>query len=286
MAELTTLPEVVSGEFRLNMPEEEYHAHHALSASGMKQILRSPLHYRNSRAMNRPKKEFDLGHAAHSIVLGKGMPIAHIPDSMLASNGYASTKEAKAFIAEARAEGKVPLKSEPYTNIVRAAEAVLRNPKARDLLERDGYSEASLFATDPVTGVHLRGRIDRLAGTTLIDLKSTNDVRTRKLQAVVTDFSYDVSAEVYRLLLALVLGIESEPMHLIFFEKEPPYEVRVVRLGEEWQEGGHRKMRAAIDLFAWCSEQGVWPGDDEDGGPVLDLEAPGYYLPSIERDFA
>jgi hypothetical protein len=286
MAELTTLPEVVSGDFRLNMPEEEYHSHHALSASGMKHLLRSPLHYRMQRNMNHARSEFDVGHAVHALVLGVGMPIVAIPDRMLAINGAASTKDAKAFIAEAREKGQVPLKTGVYTQIITASEAVLRNTKARDLLERDGYSEVSLFATDPVTGVHLRGRLDRLAGSSVIDVKSTTDVRERKLQSAIADFGYDVQAEVYRLLVELVLGIEADPVYLIFAEKEFPHEVRVVRLGEDWQEGGHRKMRAAIDLFAWCSERGEWPGDDEDGGPVVDLPAPGYYLASIERDSA
>lgn len=282
-------PEVVSGRFAENMPEEEYHAHPALSASGMKVLLRSPKHFRLSRTENRARTEFDVGHAVHCRVLGVGLPIVEIPFGILASNGAVSTKEAKAFVADARAEGKVPLKPATFAEVVRASDAVLANAKAKSLLERPGFTELSLFAEDPSTGVKLRSRLDRLtADGLLIDLKSTTDVRPRKITNAVVDFGYDLSAAVYRHVVELVTGEAPSPMHLIFVEKDAPHDVRVVKLADPaWQVGGEAKMRAAIDLFAWCSEQGVWPGDDEDGGEIRDLPVPAWYerqMNELEED--
>lgn len=281
-------PEVVSGHFVADMPEEEYHQHNALSASGMKLLDRSPLHFQQARTHRVERKEFDVGHAAHCLVLGVGAPVVEVPEALLASNGALSTKEAKAFVAEAREAGKVPLKPSEYTRVRFMADAVLQNAKARALLERPGVSEVSLFAQDPETGVQLRGRLDRLAvgesGALLpIDLKTTQDVRARKLASVVVDFGYDVQAWTYDYLVRLVLGVDPEPMHFIFVEKERPHEVRVVRLAEEaWVVGGESKARAAIDLFAWCQERGEWPGDDEDGGPIGDLPAPAWYARQMD----
>ncbi|MFK4760335.1 PD-(D/E)XK nuclease-like domain-containing protein [Microbacterium sp. ZW T5_45] len=281
-------PEVISGRFETAMPEDEYHAHPALSASGMKALLRSPKYFRLSRTENRPRTEFDVGHAVHARVLGVGLPIVEIPFSLLSSNGAVSTKGAKEFVANARSEGKVPLKPATFAEVVRASDAVLTNAKARTLLEQPGFTEVSLFAEDPESGVPLRGRIDRLAGTTLIDLKSAADVRTRRITTSVVDFGYDLSAVVYRRLVELVTGEKASPMHLIFVEKDAPYEVRVVKLANPvWQLGGEAKMRAAIDLFAWCTEQGVWPGDDEDGGEIRDLPVPAWYerqMNALEED--
>lgn len=65
-------PEVVSGRFVEGMPEEEYHAHPALSASGMKDLLRSPKYFRLQRSMNKAKKEFDEGHA---MITGAKAPV-------------------------------------------------------------------------------------------------------------------------------------------------------------------------------------------------------------------
>lgn len=271
------LPEVVSGEFRLDMPEEEYHQHPALSASGMKALLRSPKYFRAQRSLNKAKAEFDVGHAIHERILGVGAEVVEIPDEVLAANGYATTKAAREFIAEARDAGKVPLKRPTYLAVTKAAESVLAHEKARRLLEAAPFREVSLFATDQETGVALRGRVDAV-GDALIDVKSTTDVRDRAISRTVIDFNYDLSAATYRELLRLVLGDDPGPMHLIYVEKELPFEVRVVRLADPvWHDAGLAKMRAAIDLFAWCSERRVWPGNDDDGGDVMDLPVPAWY---------
>lgn len=273
-------PEVVSGRFEPDMDEEEYHAHPALSASGMKVLLRSPKHFRLARTENRaPKKEFDVGHAAHKLILGVGMPIVEIPAGLL-SGQYASVSsaKAKAWVEDARAEGKVPLKPREFQAVRRMADAVLTNVKARRVLEAAPWREVSLFGEDEATGVQVRSRLDALGEDILADVKTTPDVSARKITNAVVDHGYDLSAEMYRQMVIRVLGYDPGPMNLIFVEKELPHEVRVVRLADPaWRVGGETKIRAALDVFAWCSEQGVWPGDDEDGGEIRDLPVPAWY---------
>lgn len=270
-------PEVISGRFVEGMPEEEYHAHPALSASGMKDLLRSPKYFRLQRSMNKAKKEFDEGHAIHSRVLGVGAPIKEIPDRLLSGEYRSiSSKEAKAFKADAEAAGFTVLKPAQFARISRASEAVLANPKARRLLEAAPFRETSLFATDPETGVALRGRVDAL-GEELLDLKTAGDVQPRSIERAVIDFRYYLSAAVYRFLLSLVLSDDPGPMHLIFVERDAPYEVAVRVLDEpEWHALGVKKMREAIDLFASCKEFGVWPGADDEDGPVQSLAFPSW----------
>src|SRR5450759_696192 len=108
---------------RIGMPELEYHASPGLSSTGMKWLLRSPKHYRQNMDHRIEKAAFDLGHAVHAKVLGVGMGVAVIPAEMLASNGAASTKEAKAFIADARALGYVPAKADLVCKVNMIAEA-------------------------------------------------------------------------------------------------------------------------------------------------------------------
>ena len=276
-------PEDDGNTMVLEMPEEAYHAHPALSASGMKQLLRSPLHFKQSREVRVEKPAFDVGHAAHALVLGVGQPIEQIDATLLSADGGIRSNAAKADVERIRAEGKVPLKPETYVKVRAMADAVLANPKARALLELPRYTEVSLFAVDPETGVPLRGRLDILAGAKCGDVKTTPDVREYKLRSVIQDFGYDLQGEVYRLLMQLVLNVDPEPVELIFVEKEPPYEVRVVKLGEAWQVGGHARMRYAIDLYQSCVEFGVWPGADYEEGPVEEIEPTGYYLADVQR---
>jgi len=270
------------------LDENEYHAAPGLSATGMKWLLRSPKHYRQQIDQRVEKAAFDLGHAVHGKVLGVGLDVVVIPDDILASNGAASTKEAKSFIADARANGLVPVKADVLAQVDAIAEAVLANPKARTLLGLDGDTELSIFADDPDTGVPLRGRLDRLAELSSgrlvnIDLKTTTDVRRHKIVRTIEDFGYDIQSETYKHLLRLALDADVAPTHLIFVETDPPHEVRVVQLAhEDWIDGGQRKMRRAISIYARCTATGLWPGDDDTPGSAEAITPRSFYLSDIE----
>lgn len=267
----------------LGMPEEVYHARPEISASGMKVLLRSPKAFRAiGEEPERKRSQFALGTAVHTRVLGTGLPVVEIPDHLLSGEYRSvSSKAAKEWVANAEREGQVPLKPKDYLLTVKASDAILMHPKARPLLEQGGVSEVSMFATDPDSGVRLRGRSDRIAGLSILDVKTTTSLATRKLQMTVDDFSYDLSMETYRYLFELITGQVADPAVLIFVEKDPPYDVRVVRLEEdEWSEGGWQKLRRALDVFARCTAEGVWPGVDEEG-PVEGLPAPGWYATRV-----
>lgn len=261
------------------IPDAQYHAMPGLSATGMKWILRSPKHYRQMIDHRVERGAFDFGHAVHAKILGVGMDIAVIPDALLAKNGAASTLEAKAFIAQARADGLVPVKADAFDEVDRVAEAVLTHPKAAALLELDGHAEVSLFGNDPDTGVRLRGRIDYLTDNAInVDIKTTNDVRRHNLARTIVNFGYDIQSEAYRHLLR-INGLDPAPTVLIFVEKDPPHEVRVVSLANPlWALGGERAIRRAIDLYAECTATDTWPGDDDGPGEPEDIDPPGYYL--------
>ncbi len=267
----------------LDMPEEDYHSQSALSASGMKVLLKSPKHFQQARRVRVEKAEFDVGHAVHARILGVGMPVAQIPAHLLSADGGVRSNAAKEWVAEARAAGQIPLKPAVYERVVQASDAVLMHPKARRLLELPGDSEVSMFATDPLTGVRLRGRADRIAGAQILDVKSMVDITTRSLLRVVNDYGYDLQAEAYRFLYELVKGEVAEPVVLICTEKEPPYDVRVVRLGDDWIDGGWRKLRRAIEIYAACVEAGSWPGIDDVDGEIEELAAPSWYAAENAR---
>jgi hypothetical protein len=267
------------------IPDAAYHAMPGLSATGMKWILRSPKHYRQMIDHRVEKTAFDFGHAVHAKILGVGMDVAVIPEALLAKNGAASTLEAKAFIAQARADGLVPVKADVLAEVDSIAEAVLTHPKASALLQLPGHAEVSLFGRDPDTGVRLRGRIDYLTDTAInVDVKTTNDVRRHNLARTIVNFGYDIQSEAYRHLLR-INGLDPAPTVLIFVEKEPPHEVRVVSFANPlWALGGERAMRRAIDTYAACLATDTWPGDDDQPGEPEPIDPPGYYLYDDEDD--
>src|SRR5690606_3432102 len=96
-------------------------------------------------------------------------------------SGSVGTDAARAFLAKARAAGQVPLKAHEIAAAKQLADAVREDPDARSLLDQPGHAEVSLFATDPETGVEIRGRLDWLPDPRKghrvfpVDLKTTSD---------------------------------------------------------------------------------------------------------------
>lgn len=270
------------------LTEKEYRAIEALSASGMKHILKSPKQYRHYIDHPSTRSEFDFGHAVHGEVLGVGQPLVEIPADLLASNGAASTTAAKEFMADVRDSGGIPLKRAVIDQVSRCAAAVRANPKAAWLLGLPGESEVEYMMTDPDTGVTIKSRLDRSAilpdGRPInIDLKTTSDVRLAKLRRHIEDMGYDIQSEVYREQLRVANpGKTVAPTHLIFVEVDEPHEVRVIQLAhEDWINGGRVKMRRAINTYAACLASGEWPGADDSEGPAEALAPHGYYLTDI-----
>lgn len=253
----------------LDLPERDYHAHHSLSSTGARAILESPARFHYGQSHPRADKAaFDLGSAAHSKVLGTGYEIVIIPEDILAENGAVSTKAAKEFVAKTRADGKVPLKRVVAEQVQGMSEAILAHPSARALFEQEGNAEASVFATDPATGVPLRARFDYLAPTT-VDLKTTGkEASPSGFARSVANFGYDVQYGQYIDVLEMVTG-ERREMAFVVGETEPPYLVGVYQLDRDFSDMGVVKARSAREIYAECLATGIWPGYSDDIGFVV-----------------
>lgn len=273
----------------LDLPEEEYHRHPALSSSGAKLILESPARYRY--AMDHPrssKKAWDVGHAVHSRVLGVGVEIVEIPAGLLSSDGGIRSNEAKAWVAAAREAGQVPLKPDEYAPIHGMTEAVLAHPIARRVFERPGAAEASLFATDPATGAELRCRFDFLAdaptkGRTINgDLKTTLDASPDGFEATVRKWSYYLQEDFYGRVLSLARGDDDPAFLFVAVEKEPPYLVAVHELTDDHRRVGHLAVRRAIDTYAACLASGEWGGYGDD---IHHTAPPSWWVARMEERY-
>lgn len=282
----------MTAEIVFNMDEATYHARPELSSTEARIILNdTPATYRwkkDNPPLIAPSKKFDLGSAIHSRVLGTGYEVAVIPDEMLAKNGAASTTEAKAFIENARAEGKVPLKQADLDPIAGQAEAVMAHSLARALLEQPGHAEASVFAE--IDGVPVRARFDFLPDQgprrrIAVDLKSTADASKRAFEKSVASYGYDVQRAFYLDALAAITGpmpVDLEPELLfIAVQKEAPYLVGVYQLPTVWAVKGHGLARKARGVFAECTASGVWPGLSEE---AVYLDEPTWHLYQTEED--
>lgn len=261
-----SFPAPISGsQILLDLPDHAYHRLPELGSSQAKELLRTaPAKFNYWRGKVRPeKKTFDVGHAVHKKVLGVGSDLVVIPDDYLAVDGAISTKRAKEFVAEARANGQVPLKSSEMQPINDMAEAVLKHPQAAALLTR-GMPEVSVLSRDPETGAKVRCRFDFLQYpreplAIASDLKTADDASPDAFQKAVLEYGYYISQEFYRDVYRYATGEELN-FAFIVVEKEPPYLVGFYRLDPEFVAMGRREAAAARRMFAEYSASGHWPG--------------------------
>ena len=249
-----------------DMPELEYHARPELSASIAKRLIEpgGPARWKWEHDHGRAEtKAFDLGHAAHKLVLGVGAEFAVIPDAILATNGAASTKDAKAFVAEARERGAVPLKQAEADMVNEMALALGRHREACRLLSEVGTEvELSAFAADPETGVEMRCRFDAISPAGVIDYKTAYTADPARWARDAAKLGNHLQAAHYRW-MAQAVGVTDGPLRFIVQEKTAPYLVSVIRLDESAELLGAQRMREAIGIWQQCHETGIWPGYGE-----------------------
>jgi hypothetical protein len=265
-------PEPITEPGIHEMTNEEYHSHrYALSSSGARKLIESsPAHFRYEQDNPQPvKKVWDIGNAAHKLVLGNG------PELRLVDYERWDTKAAKAEVAEARAEGAVPLKRAEYDQVHEMAAALRAHPVASLLFDPEhGKAEQSLFWRDEKTSVMRRARLDWLpnprSGRLIIpDYKTCVSAKPERLERVIDDLGYHQQDDTYRS-ACHALGIADETAAFVFVcqEKTAPYVITVIEVNANARRIGAARNRRALEIFTRCTATGHWPGYSDDVVPV------------------
>ncbi|MCI1984101.1 MAG: PD-(D/E)XK nuclease-like domain-containing protein [Bifidobacteriaceae bacterium] len=222
------------------MSDKEYFASPALDQSALKRFMVSPLAYRSYMidGLDVSRSALDFGSALHSMVLGRG------PDVVLKPN--MRTKEGKAAAARLEESGAVMLS---FSDMEKADDMA---PLCRDYIRSiPGQPEMALFATDPATGIRLKGKADWLPSRVdgdgvyrIRDYKTTAG-SAREFPRTAVNFGYHIQAAFY-LRLARLSGITSElGFEFVVQEKARPYDWAVWRFAEDSPE-----IHIASDLIS------------------------------------
>ncbi|MCI1914623.1 MAG: PD-(D/E)XK nuclease-like domain-containing protein [Bifidobacteriaceae bacterium] len=210
------------------MDDPEYFASPALDQSALKRFMVSPLAYRSYmlHGLDVSRGALDFGSALHSMVLGRGPEIVEKPNLR--------TKEGKAEAAQLVANGAVILSP---ADIEKAS---LMAPMCRDYIRSiPGQPEMALFATDPTSGIHLKGKADWLPSQTdsdgvyrIRDYKTTAG-NAQDFPRTAVNFGYHIQAAFY-MRLARLSGITAElGFEFVVQEKQRPYDWAVWRFAED-----------------------------------------------------
>lgn len=239
-----------------DMPESEYHAIEDVGSSGVKQVLRSPMHYH--MGLRSPMKATDsmlLGSVVHAATLDNS-----VDRQFAAYNGPARTtkagKAAYADFVEANA-GKTVVKQE----LIDKADAIaqcLRDKKVVCDLLSDGNAEVSAFYE--MDGINCKNRYDYCKEGVIVDLKTTSAPATDFARQAI-NYGYEVQAGHYALGFQKVFRTSKLPeFYFIVVETTPPFESMVFKADEEFIAAGIAKCRQAYRILESCQVTDHFPG--------------------------
>lgn len=251
-----------------DIPNNEYHGGPGLSSSGVKKILRSPLHYWEEYLNPEHERKEDtdallLGSVVHTLVLE---PEKFEQEWAVAPDVNKRTKDGKAqwasFLAVAEKEKKTVIKPAIRDQATTIANAVKWHPKASQIFT-DGVPEQSLYWIDPDTGVLCKCRPDWWRSNLIADLKTAIDASEEGFMRATFNMGYHISAAFY---LDGVKEMYGDDLSFIFsvVEKEAPFAVANYRIHDEAIALGRKQYKQALETYARCIEKGTerkhWPG--------------------------
>lgn len=245
-----------------DMPAHEYHSDPcdapSLGSTGARELIQGcPASFRYRQENPDTKEEFEIGNAAHLLVLEPEIFESRI--GRVPFDDYRK-KEAQASRDDIRASGRIPLLPKHLEMVEGMRASLAADPIARFAF-RETEIERSMFWRDPEFGFWCKTRPDALPKSRryLVDLKTSTSADPDDFRKAVVNFGYHQQAAWYLDGVAHVLGARPERFAFVVVSKAPPYLVSTCWLDEEAIGWGAKLNRYARGVFAWCLERDEWP---------------------------
>lgn len=252
-----------------DLPAEQYHADPveggSLSTTGARMLLPPSCPAKFKYWRDNPeehKADYDFGHAAHELVLGRGPGIVVVKAKDWRTNAAKDARE------QAYADGKAPLLEADYQIVLAMAAALRAHPHASKLLAPDsGGAEQTMVWRDERTGVMRRALVDHLPHNATLrgryvlpDYKTAKSAAPEAIRKAIADYGYHIQGDTY-LSGMRALGIDDAPAFvLVVQEKTPPYLVTIAEPDRDALRIGAKQNREALELYAECVANDHWPG--------------------------
>lgn len=275
-----------------SIPSDAYHADPcadpSLSASiAWELINRSSLHAWTKHPRLNPdfepehKDQFDLGSAAHNMVLQQDFWREEIKViDKAAANVFAKKKleqdpqdwktvAARAARDDARSKNLYPLLVDQYERL-NAMVSALESHWSASKAFRHGKPEQTLIWQDKETGAWLRCRPDWMPlaseprhGSMWPDYKTTTDARPQVWdRRFLMDHGGLLRAAFYEAGIRAVCGVKPTPtLYYVVQETSPPYAItcRVIDHDSDYMRSARGMFRKAVHIWAECLERKEWP---------------------------
>jgi exodeoxyribonuclease VIII len=238
------------------MPNDAYHAFDGISKSGLDLVARSPAHY-FYRAQHEPTRAMVIGSATHAAIFE---PDVFAKQYMLLRD--VTDRRSSAYKQAVAVHGEDNVLTGKEADSVHGMQAALRlNPHAVALLDATGWCEIAVFATDPVTGVLVKCKFDKLLhDLSSVDLKTTQDIR--EFAKSVANYRYHVQQAFYSDVFEWATGEQLRSFDFLAAEKDAPNASKVFALDKPSVDYGRKLYREALEAYAAALASGDWSMPD------------------------
>lgn len=258
------------------MPMDEYQAIDALSATILKLMSRSPWHAKN-RVQVVPTRPMLRGTLAHCYVLeadAMDKRYAVVPENAprrpTKAQWSAKKPSPESVLAmqwwlefNAQCEGREIVTREDFDITQQQLVALHREPEIAELLS-SGVGEASIFWTDPVTGVKCKARPDWVHQVNahevdLMDLKSTADESPSGFGRMAARLRYNIQKAHYKHGFEVATGLSVRRFIFAAVTSVEPVLAVPYLLTDVIDAQGEAERSELTEMFARCQRENWWP---------------------------
>ncbi len=250
----------------LGIPDTEYHSWQwAASCSLLKTV-------RNFNAKQAYHNQANPPDQTDAMAFGEALHLAALePDTFsdrvvcgLGIDRRSNANKIAHLKFEKKNKGKLVLKWSDFERLEAMGAAMVTHPLAYEILSMDGHREASMVWKDPETKMLCKARLDALGRwqkwNVIVDVKTTTGgLSDDELERTIGRFGYDMQAAFY-LDGADVLAKSDRRFLFVFVTKNEPHHIRVIELSATALYEGRYKYRKALDHWAGCVKNKVYPG--------------------------
>lgn len=273
-----------------DMPMDEYLAVNALSSTGLRQLSRSPWHYRN-RVDITPTRQMLRGTLAHCAVLEPGAmaqryvvtpadaPRRPSKAQWSAKNPSKESKTAMAWWDQFQQDNadRELVGAEDYALCQTQLQAIAAQPDLAAIL-RSGVGEASVFWIDEATGIYCKARPDWMnrddpVAVVVMDLKTCADESPSGFGRAAARLRYDLQAAHYTAGIEAALRTRVDRFIFGAVTNKPPVLAVPYMLTDEIRDQGRDERRELMERLAWCRRENEWPAY---GAGIQLLDFPAY----------
>lgn len=238
----------------------DYYKVDALSNSGIKEIIKSPAHFKLwTETPKKPTDAMRVGTALHSYVLEgrRNFPIYSGETKTL------NSKAGAAFLAY-HPDG---LTMDEFIQVRCMGEAVLAEKKLASIIEASkreveiyGHEMVQIVCEDGTEDwvkIPVKAKPDIMSPTAILDIKTTSECALL-FPYQVRKYNYDVQSHWYPYMAERFHDGRSRDFYFIVVESFAPFGV-VMFKADESRRSGEKKCGTGVQLYASCKTSNRWP---------------------------